>query len=209
MRTLSLAILAIAVMALQGCAAMSEQACLATDWRTVGFEDGIAGRSPSSIGNYRQACADFGITPDLAEYRAGHADGVESYCRAGNGFEVGRRGSRYLGVCPAALEPGFLAAYNEGRELYEMEAALLAVDNQIAARMRRSEELAGSLVTATTEVIADETTSERRAELMLRVAAIGKEQGRIGEEITALKLERSRREADLVALRQRLVFASL
>jgi hypothetical protein len=44
---------------------------------------------------------------------------------------------------------------------------------------------------------------------MLRVAAIGKEQGRIGEEITALKLERSRREADLVALRQRLVIASL
>src|SRR5690606_29620226 len=38
------------LVALAGCAGMSEQACLVSDWQTVGFEDGAAGRSVSSIG---------------------------------------------------------------------------------------------------------------------------------------------------------------
>ena len=37
---LKLALLA-ALAALAGCNSMSEQECLATDWRTVGYEDGI------------------------------------------------------------------------------------------------------------------------------------------------------------------------
>jgi hypothetical protein len=209
MRIISLALLTVFLSALSGCAAMSEQACLVTDWRTIGFEDGVAGRSSASIGNYRQACADYGVTPDLAEYRAGHDEGVEVYCRAGNGFEVGRNGSRYLGVCPANLEPDFLAAYNEGRQLYELEAALLAVDNQIAAKSRRTEEVAAALASASVEIVADETPATRRAELMLSVAAMAQEQGRLAKEIEALRVERSLREADLVAYRQRVAFASL
>jgi hypothetical protein len=192
---------------LTGCAGMSEQACLVTDWRSVGFEDGVAGRSAGSIGSYRNACGKHGVSPDLAEYRAGHDDGVELYCRAGNGFEVGRRGSRYAGVCPAALEPDFLAAYNEGRQLYEYEAALRAVENQIAARHRRLEELTASMTSASATIIADETPAERRAELMLEVAAMAKEQGRIGEEIESLEVERALRQSDLSAYRQTLAFA--
>ena len=42
---------------LAGCSGMSEQACATADWRTVGFEDGTAGRSEGSIGRYRQQCA--------------------------------------------------------------------------------------------------------------------------------------------------------
>ena len=44
-----------AMLALAGCAGMSEQACLTSDWRTVGFEDGSLGRSEATIGNYRKA----------------------------------------------------------------------------------------------------------------------------------------------------------
>jgi hypothetical protein len=209
MRTGNLVLLTLLAATLAGCAGMSEQACLSTDWQTVGFEDGVAGRSPATISRYRQSCADYGIAPDLAEYRAGHDAGVRTYCRAGNGFEVGRSGVRYAGVCPADLESEFLAAYNEGRQLYELEAALLAVDSQIAARMHRSEELAAELVTATSTIVASETTPERRAELMLRVAAIGQEQGRIGKEIEALQVERIQREADLDDYRRQVSFASL
>jgi len=202
-------VLAILATTLAGCAGMSEQACLSTDWETVGFEDGVAGRSPATISRYRQSCADYGIAPDLAAYRAGHDAGVQTYCRAGNGFEVGRSGWQYSGVCPAELEPAFLSAYNEGRQLYELEAALLAVDAQIAARMSRSEDLAAEVVTATSTIVASETTPERRAELMLRVAAIGQEQGRIGKEIEELRVERSQREAELNDYRRQVSFASL
>lgn len=209
MRSICAILLVFGLSLLTGCAGMSEQACLATDWRTVGFEDGVAGRSAGSIGNYRQACADYGLAPDLAEYRAGHDDGVQVFCRAGNGFDYGRRGGRYTGICPTELESGFLSAYNEGYRLYELEASLRSVDNQIAARERRSEELAAAVASAGIEIVADETSSTRRAELMLNVAAMAKEQGRLGEEIKSLRAERVQRDAELRAYQQTLAFASL
>lgn len=196
-----------ALSGLAGCATMNEQACLVTDWRSVGFEDGAAGRSVGSIGRYREACARHGIAPDLAEYRGGHAEGVGVFCRVGNGFEVGRRGYQYQGVCPAELEADFLAAYSEGRQLYELESELRAVENQIATRHRRIDELNRELVSASAEIIADGTSAERRAELLLSSAAVAKEQGQISEEITALEQERALREADLSAYRQTLAFA--
>jgi hypothetical protein len=75
--------------------------------------------------------------------------------------------------------------------------------------MNRSEELAAELVTATSTIVASETTSERRAELMLRVAAIGQEQGRIGKEVETLRIERAQRESELIAYRQQIAFAAL
>jgi len=207
MRVFSGLLLVVSVLTLSGCAGMSEQACLVTDWQSVGFEDGVAGRSVGSIGNYRQSCSRHGIAPDLAQYRAGHADGAEMYCRAGNGFEVGRRGSRYLGVCPANLEPDFLDAYAEGQALYELESSLRSVENQIAARHRRLEELTRELTAASAAIISDETTTERRAELLLNIAAMAKEQGTISEEIESLEVERALRESDLYSYRQTVAFA--
>jgi hypothetical protein len=207
MRILSGPAIVVAVLMLTGCAGMSEQACLATDWLSVGFEDGVNGRSVGSIASYRQSCSRHGVTPDLEQYRAGHSEGVETYCRVGNGFEVGRRGSRYAGVCPADLEPGFLEAYAEGRELYELEAALRSVENQIAARHRRTEELSREIAAAGAAIIADETPTERRAELLLNIAAMAEEQGTLGEEIQALEAERALRESDLYSYRQTLAFA--
>ena len=207
MRALIVVLIPLSFLALNGCATMNEQACLVTDWQTVGFEDGAAGRSPASIGNYRQACARHGVQPDLALYRAGHADGVELYCRAGNGFEVGRRGSYYQGVCPANLEPEFLDAYADGRQLYELEAELRSVENQIAARHQRLEQLTGQLAGSSAAIIAEGTSTATRAELMLNIAAMAKEQGEIADELEVLEAERLLREADLAAYRQTLAFS--
>jgi hypothetical protein len=207
MRVFSGLLLVVSVLTLSGCAGMSEQACLVTDWQSVGFEDGVAGRSVGSIGNYRQSCSRHGISPDLEQYRVGHSEGAELYCRAGNGFEVGRRGNRYLGVCPADLEPDFLDAYAEGRELYELESSLRSVENQIAARHRRLEVLTHELTVASAAIISDETTSERRVELLLNIAAMAKEQGTISEEIETLEIERALRETDLYSYRQQVAFA--
>jgi hypothetical protein len=200
-------LLVLALIMLSGCAGMSEQACLVTDWRSVGFEDGVAGRSAGSIGNYRQQCSRHGIAPDLAEYRAGHSEGVLVYCRAGNGFEVGRRGNSYRGVCPADLEPGFLAAYSEGFHLYELEDAVRSVDREIAGRHQRLEQLTYEISAASAAIIADGTSAERRAQLLLDTAAMAAEQGRIAEELEGLATERVFREADLRAYRETLAFA--
>lgn len=196
-----------AIVMLTGCAGMSEQACLSTDWRSVGFEDGIAGRTAGSIGNYRQSCSRHGVSPDLAAYRAGHEDGVETYCRAGNGFEVGRRGSRYQGVCPANLEGPFLAAYNDGRQLYTLESAVREIESSIAAGHRRTEEITKALVAASVTIIADETTPERRAELLASTAAMAAEKVQIAEDLEDLEVELAFRQSELLAYRQTLAFA--
>jgi hypothetical protein len=206
MRLSSGLLIVISLVALSGCAGMNEQACLVTDWRSVGFEDGIAGRSEGSIANYRQQCSKHGVAPDLEQYRAGHADGVETYCRAGNGFEVGRRGGRYQGVCPARLEGDFLSAYNEGRQLYELESAVRAVEGEIAARHRRLEKLNKDLGSTSIAIIADGTSAEDRAQLLLDTASMAAEQGKIANELEALEAERALRVADLQAYRQTIAY---
>jgi hypothetical protein len=193
-------------MTLAGCAGMSEQECFVTDWRSVGFEDAVAGRTEAAIGNYREACARHGIAPDLTRYRQGHSDGVEVYCRPSRGFEAGRRGSRYQGICPAALESDFLNAYTEGRQLYELEAALRGIDNQIASRERRLDVLERDMAAASAAIIADGSSAEQRAQLLLDTAAMAREYGETEEELEALAIERVLRADDLAAYQQTLAF---
>ncbi len=166
-------LLCVVLVGLAGCAGMSEQACVSADWRTIGFEDGTLGRSVASIGSYRQQCGEHGVTPDLDAYRAGHAEGVLTYCRVSHGFEVGRSGATYQGVCPANMESGFLAEYNAGRHLYELESALRSVDARIAGDYRAQENIKKELTQIAATMIAADTTAEQRVRLVTRSAELG------------------------------------
>lgn len=193
-RTLS--VIATALL-LGACTGMSEQACLATDWRTAGFEDGAAGRPASAIGNYRQACSRHGITPDLDRYRAGHAEGVESYCRPARGFEVGSRGGRYQGVCPTGLEVDFLAAYNAGRHLYELESAVRRIDNQLTANQRAQSRIRDELIEIAATIAGSETSADERVRLVARSAELGQRYAEIDVDSDALHHERAIRALEL------------
>jgi len=194
------------MLALTGCAGMSEQQCAVTDWRSVGFEDGVAGRAVSSVGNYRQACSKYGVAPDLDAYRSGHAEGAEVYCRPGRGFEVGRSGQRYQGVCPTESESEFLAAYAEGRHLHELESALYAVNSQISGKQNRIAQLKKDIASGSAAIVATETPAEERARLLVEIADMAKEQGEIEKEIVALESDRSLREQDLAAFQETLAY---
>src|ERR1044072_8358991 len=103
---------------LAGCSSMSANECVATDWRTVGYEDGAAGYSGNHIGKYRKACGKHGLAPDLAQYQSGRDAGLREFCKPMNGFRVGASGSGYGGVCPTGLDAPFLEAYESGRQLH-------------------------------------------------------------------------------------------
>jgi hypothetical protein len=182
---------------LAGCAGMSEQACLVSDWRAVGFEDGAVGRSVTNIGNYRQACSKHGVTPDLDAYRAGHAEGVEIYCRPNNGFEVGHSGATYQGVCPANLESAFLANYDSGRRLFELESALQRIDSQIVSNARAQESIRAELTAIAASMISDATTAEERVLLVSRSAELGSKYAELSASTDALKQERVVHEQEL------------
>jgi hypothetical protein len=184
-----------------GCAGMSEQACLSADWRTVGFEDGTYGRSEANIGRYRQQCGQHGVAPDLAAYRAGHAEGVRIYCRASNGFTVGHSGATYQGVCPADLEPQFVAEYNAGRRLFELERALSSIDSRIASNYRQQESIKQELTDIAAKMIASETTGEERVAMVTRSAELGRRYGELTTEIQHLERDRALAERDLLDYR--------
>lgn len=189
---------------LAGCAGMSEQACVTADWRTIGFEDGTLGRSAATIGSYRQQCAEHGVTPDLDAYRAGHADGVQTYCRASNGFATGHSGAPYQGVCPAELEDDFLAEYNAGRQLFELESALRGVEGRIAGNYRAQENIKSELTSIAATMIAADTTNEERLRLVTRSADLGRRYGELTAEIQTLERERALHERELFDYRQTL-----
>jgi hypothetical protein len=196
--------LCVAGYVLTGCAGMSEQACLTADWRTVGFEDGTLGRSAAAIGSYRQACADHGVAPDLDSYRAGHADGVQTYCRASHGFEVGRSGATYQGVCPANLERDFVAEYNAGRHLYQLQAALNGVDAQIASNYRVQENIKRELTAIAATMVSSETTAEQRLTLVTRSADLGRRYGELTTANQQLERDRAAQERELFDYQQTL-----
>jgi uncharacterized protein DUF2799 len=190
-----------------GCSGMSEQACVTADWRTVGFEDGTAGRSEGSIGRYRQQCSEHGVSPDLESYRAGHAEGVRIYCKESNGFAVGHSGAQYQGVCPGDLEADFLAEYNSGRRLHELESALSSVDSQIASNYRAQESIKQELTDIGVRMIATETTAEQRLAMVARSAELGRRHGELTTEIQHLERDRAIAERALLEYRATLAAA--
>lgn len=190
-----------------GCSGMSEQACVTADWRTVGFEDGTAGRSEGSIGRYRQQCSEHGVAPDLESYRAGHAEGVRIYCRESNGFATGHSGAAYQGVCPADLEPDFLAEYNAGRRLHELESALASVDARIAGNYRAQEDIKQQLTDIGVAMIASDTTTEQRLAMVTRSAELGRRYGELTNEIPHLERDRAVAERALLEYRSTLAAA--
>jgi hypothetical protein len=103
---------------LGSCATMSEDQCLAGAWGEVGYADGQAGYAMSRLDEHAEACAKYGVVPEVSVYQSARADGLLRYCTEARGFEVGRRGETYNGVCTPEQESEFLPAYEDGRVVH-------------------------------------------------------------------------------------------
>src|SRR5262245_57346859 len=159
--------LLVAWMALGGCSSMSANECLATDWRTVGYEDGVAGFAGNRVGQYRKACGKHGVTPDLAEYQHGREQGLREFCKPLNGFRIGSRGGGYGGVCPAELDASFLEAYESGRQLHSLRARVGDTANQIEYMKSESDRIDADLVSTAAKILDSTLTKEERAQLLI------------------------------------------
>jgi hypothetical protein len=119
---------------LQGCATLDKDECMLADWRLIGYQDGVAGKSAAVVGEYREDCAKHAVVPDLDAYRAGRVEGLQQYCKAGNGYRLGNAGRGFAGICPTALEGDFRDAYNTGRQLYLARSAVNKTHARISNR---------------------------------------------------------------------------
>lgn len=125
-----LAVTAFAVL-LGACATLSEDACRSGDWFSIGARDGAAGRLPGFLSNHAEACADYGITPDRAEWEAGRQQGLRTYCTPQTAYSEGRRGRALSPVCPAADAEVLARAHATGREYWRLEQRIDRLERDI------------------------------------------------------------------------------
>lgn len=186
--TLGIGILC-AASALAGCNSMSAQECLATDWRTVGYEDGVNGYSGDRIGRYRNACSEHGVTPDLNQYQAGRADGLREFCTPANGFRIGSHGSSYSGVCPADLDESFVDAYQSGRQLHVLRSRVGSTQSEIYSMRSELERIDKDLVSVAAQIVDPSLTAEQRAQLVVDTKHLAERKGEIKARIPQLEGE--------------------
>ena len=190
-----------------GCASLSESQCVAGDWQTVGYRDGLAGKQSTRILSHQNACLKHGAVPDREAYLTGWHDGVRQYCQPSNGFNNGEAGSSYPNVCPDDLQDAYYAAYQEGRRLYLARTEIDGINRQIAGKEQRIKQLTAEIASAEAELIADETSALQRVRLLDRTKELAAEQGELEAEIQQLRVDVALKSERLKSLRQTLAYA--
>jgi hypothetical protein len=178
-----------ATAALAGCNSMSEQECLATDWRTVGYEDGVNGYAGDRIGRYRNACSEHGVTPDLGLYQTGRDEGLREFCKPANGFRVGAHGNGYSGVCPADLDESFVDAYQSGRQLYVLRSRVGSTQSEIYSMRSELDRIDRDLVSIAAQIVDPTLTAEKRAQLVVDTKHMAERKGEIKTRLPQLEHE--------------------
>lgn len=200
-RPLLLILPLVLAMLASGCATMSEEECLAADWHGIGYEDGAAGQQVAMLGRRREACADHGVQPDTAAYRAGREEGLQLYCTEQRGFRLGRAGHNYNGVCPTELEGRFLMGHQAGRDIYLARSAVNEVARAIDERARTREHILDDITELSARLVSDEATKEERIVLLADIARLKDEHSALGMEMRDLEYELSMREMEYQEIR--------
>ena len=153
---------------------MNEKECSIADWDAIGFEDGAGGDPFDRFNRRREDCAEYGVVAKLNQYQTGRQRGLEQvYCTKQKGIEEGLEGRTYQYVCPANLEPDFLAGYEPAIEVFKVTEEIRAVEDEIE---EVEEELEDPNLSA-----------ESREMLTDRLSDLSREAGRLEIKLETLK----------------------
>ncbi|MCO1334633.1 DUF2799 domain-containing protein [Microbulbifer sp. OS29] len=109
------------LLGLSGCAVISEEECRVGLWYERGLQDGARGRPQSQVYDIARECQNYDMPMDSEAWLQGHEEGVETFCTAENGYDQGRRGRNYQGVCTGPAADLFLLNYERGLAEYRVE----------------------------------------------------------------------------------------
>ena len=182
------AILVVLVL-LQGCATLDKDECMLADWRLIGYQDGVAGKSATVVGEYREDCAKHAVVPDLDAYRAGREEGLQQYCKADNGYRLGNNGRGLPAICPTALADDFRDAYHAGRELYLARSVVNKTHSRINNQTQTLSNLEKSRAEKLAALIADGLKADQRVMILYDINELQQEIESIEDEIVVLELE--------------------
>ena len=188
---------ALVFVGLSGCASMSGDECVASDWSAIGYEDGARGYNTDQHAKYRKSCAKHGVTPDFSAYMDGRDRGLVEYCQPNRGFNVGSGGGRYNGVCSVNLEADFLDAYNAGYHLYTLRSNVSRATSSINSKENELERIENQLLKHGVTLIAADTTVEERVFIVADMKNLAERTGRLQAEIRELHDIRARSQSEL------------
>lgn len=180
-----------------GCATMDKDECLVADWRLIGFQDGVQGKSAAAVGTYRKDCAGYHVVPDLDAYQAGRREGLQQYCVPANGFRLGDAGRAYNAVCPAATERAFRGAYNTGRDIYLARSRVNSTQSQIQQKQQAIQSLEADRQDRLTGMVGRGVSSEQRVQMLYDVTSIEKDIHAANADIAALERDLEQQQAQL------------
>lgn len=152
-----------------GCATMNKEECLYSDWQQNGFDDGASGAGRDALQDRRESCEKHGITPDREAYLEGYDSGLEEFCTSSNGYDKGRKGHNYKGVCPSWMEGVFLIGYHEGRAIYELESRIAEYQDAIDQRAEQLNSIAYQNYRDENILASKEATDQDRQQALARI----------------------------------------
>jgi len=158
-----------AALALGSCATMSEDQCLAGAWGERGYKDGLEGLAQTRLNDHAEACAKYGVVPETEVYMSAREDGLRSYCTPSGGFQAGRLGRSYAGVCPAFAEEEFIPAFEDGRRVYAVEQAVSSAETELSSAIARIEDREDKLEAKRRELDEEGLTNEQRRKIRERI----------------------------------------
>lgn len=186
---------------LTGCASgPGKEQCVATDWRTVGYEDGLRGFAAERIGVHRAACGKHGVTPDLTAYLEGRERGLEEYCLPKNGFRVGLHGGGYANVCSGPTEATFVDAYRWGRQIHDARRALRQTQAQLNSSREGLIQTNTAMASVTAELVLPKVPPDRRAVLATELVRLAQERTGLAARIDELTVRSQALAADVQQL---------
>ncbi|WP_299732708.1 DUF2799 domain-containing protein [uncultured Endozoicomonas sp.] len=162
---------------LSGCATLNKEECETANWNQIGFEDGVSGSSLTMVSSHRKACASHGIGVDLNAYKRGHAEGVLVFCTPRNGFEQGKSGYAYSGICPTEIERNFLKAYDSGKKIYSARSLVSTLESEKWSNEEDIKRLKKKINKKTGLMLSDQTRVEDRYRLNQEISDMQKQQG--------------------------------
>jgi hypothetical protein len=187
----------LALLLLGGCATMSSEECVTSDWQAIGFEDGSRGYSADRLGKHRKACAKHGVTPDFQAYQTGHDKGLERFCIPSRGFNLGSNGGSYNGVCAAHREGDFIDAYNSGYHLYNLRSRVNSASSQISTKRHQLEHNNEVMTDKGVALVAPDTPTEDRIRIVADLKNLAETNGQLEAEIDQLIHDRAGHEHEL------------
>jgi hypothetical protein len=193
----------IVTLSLPGCGTLSPDECQSADWYSSGYQDGLQGRVSRPVAeNPPKACAKRDVPAQTAAYTRGHEDGLKQFCSFHNGFRLGLKGAHYNGACLADLEPEFLTAYQQGKEIFDAKLQIRRLGEILQVNRSELRNLTASAQQKEAEMTAHHTAPKRRAVLLAEMSDLQATVAMVETEISGIEAALEEENRRLQTLRE-------